>query len=82
MNCLNVICELNIKKIIFSSENDEFEIHKTSDYHTDHVSNGNRYLQTLMGETPTPPKCPKPTPKCPKPQPKCAKPPKQRPKSI
>jgi deoxycytidylate deaminase len=46
INCFNVICELNIKKIIFSSTSD-FEIHKTSEYHTDHVSHGNRFLKTL-----------------------------------
>ena len=93
MNCFNVICKLNIKKIIFSSENNEFEIHKTSEYHTDHVSHGNRYLRILMdqtqntpnvdqtpnvGETPKPPKLRSNMRKTPT-IPKCAKPPKQRP---
>ena len=46
INCFNVMRELNIKKIIFSSEND-FEIHKTNEYSTKHISHGNRYLQSL-----------------------------------
>ena len=66
-NCFNVICELNIKKIIFSSDNNKFEIHKTTDYYTEHISHGNRYLQSIV-ETPV--------------APKFTKPPKQRPKSI
>lgn len=45
-DCFNVIRELNIKKLIFSSENNDFQVHKTSDYHTEHISHGNRYLHT------------------------------------
>jgi len=44
INCFNVIRQLNIKKIIFSIEND-FMIYKTNEYHTDHVSHGNRFIQ-------------------------------------
>jgi len=44
MNCFNVIKELNIKKIIFSIEND-FKVFKTAEYHTTHVSHGNRFLR-------------------------------------
>jgi len=65
---------LNIKKIIFSSENNEFEIHKPIDYHTDHVSNGNRYLQTILANHTNSKKEMRHV------TPKCAKPPKQRPK--
>lgn len=43
-NCYSVINELGIKRIIFSSDEEEFTIVKTSDYHTEHISNGNRYL--------------------------------------
>ena len=39
-----MILRLNIKKIIFSTEND-FEIHRATDYQTKHVSNGNRYIR-------------------------------------
>lgn len=53
MNCFHIICELNIKKIIFSSENENFEIHKTNEYTTKHVSHGNRYLQNLFNLTNT-----------------------------
>jgi hypothetical protein len=45
-SCFNVISELHIKKIVFTAEND-FEIHKTSEYHANHISHGNRYLQNL-----------------------------------
>ncbi len=44
LNCFNVIKELNIKKIVFSVEND-FRVYKTIDYQTDHVSQGNRYIR-------------------------------------
>ena len=35
---------MNVKKIIFSSDNGKFEICRTLDYKTDHVSHGNRYI--------------------------------------
>ena len=41
--CFNVISELNIKKIVFST-NEDFEIHKPKDFSTNHVSHGNRFL--------------------------------------
>tara|TARA_X000000950_G_C13388442_1_gene447249 strand:+ start:51 stop:287 length:237 start_codon:yes stop_codon:yes gene_type:complete len=44
INCFNVISQLNIKKIVFTLDND-YKIYKTADYHTDHISHGNRYLQ-------------------------------------
>ena len=34
----------------YTSQND-FEIHKTSDFHTEHISHGNRYLQNLLIKT-------------------------------
>jgi deoxycytidylate deaminase len=43
-NCHSIINELGIKRIIFSGDEDEFTIVKTSDYNTEHISNGNRYL--------------------------------------
>jgi deoxycytidylate deaminase len=42
-HCFNVINELNIKKIVFSTD-DNFEIHKPSEYTTTHISHGNRFL--------------------------------------
>jgi deoxycytidylate deaminase len=47
LNCFTVITELNIKKIIFSTE-DNFQICKPTDYHTTHVSSGNRYMQQMI----------------------------------
>jgi len=43
-NCYSVINELKIKRIIFSTDDEKFAIFKTSDYYTEHISNGNRYL--------------------------------------
>lgn len=45
-NCLDIIQTLNIKKIIFSTE-DDFASYKTNEYQTNHISHGNRYLRTL-----------------------------------
>ena len=45
-NCFAVICKLNIKKIVFSTDND-FVCCKTCEYSTNHVSQGNRYLGKL-----------------------------------
>jgi hypothetical protein len=46
MNCFKIIKELNVKKIIFSTDND-FEIWKTMDYNATHTSHGNRYLSSI-----------------------------------
>jgi len=43
-NCFRIITELNIKKIIFSTD-DDFVSYKTEDFQTDHISNGNKFLQ-------------------------------------
>lgn len=43
-NCYSVISSLGIKRIIFSDDDDKFKIVKTSEYKTEHISNGNRYL--------------------------------------
>ena len=43
-NCYSVINELGIKRIIFSADEEKFTIVKTSAYNTEHISNGNRYL--------------------------------------
>jgi protein-arginine kinase activator protein McsA len=42
-NCYEMIAKLNIKKIVFSTDND-FVVCKTCDYSTNHVSQGNRFL--------------------------------------
>jgi len=44
MNCFNVISKLNIKRIIFSTEND-FTSCKTNEYKTNHISHGNRIMK-------------------------------------
>ena len=46
INCFKMISDLNIKKIIFSTDND-FESYKTSEFTTKHISHGNRYLGNL-----------------------------------
>ena len=43
-DCLRVIKQLNIKKMVFSSKNNEVEIHKPNNYNTNHISHGNRHL--------------------------------------
>ena len=43
-NCFNVIDKIGIKKIIFSSQENTFEIHNTNNYSTNHVSNGIKFL--------------------------------------
>ena len=43
-NCFSMISELKIKRIIFSTEDENFQIFKTEDYKTEHISNGNRFL--------------------------------------
>ena len=43
-NCYSVINDLGIKRIIFSADEDKFTIVKTCEYNTEHISNGNRYL--------------------------------------
>lgn len=45
-NCFDIISELNIKKIIFSTH-DNFEIHKPCNYSTNHISHGNRFLNMI-----------------------------------
>lgn len=45
MNCFKVISELNIKKIIYSINGNEFNICKPCDYETNHISQGNRILR-------------------------------------
>ena len=42
-HCLEIIIKLNIKKIVFST-NENFEIYKPSEYCTHHISHGNRFL--------------------------------------
>jgi len=44
INCFNVIRKLNIKRMIFSTDND-FKSCKTKEYMTDHVSHGNRMMK-------------------------------------
>ena len=44
-NCLSVILELKIKRLIFSIDDNDFHICKACDYETEHVSVGNRWLQ-------------------------------------
>jgi len=47
VDCLNIIMQLNIKKIIFSTE-DDFQIYKASEFNTTHQSNGNRFLESIL----------------------------------
>ena len=49
-NCFDIISELKIKRIIFSTENEDFKIIKTQHYKTEHVSNGNRFLNMTDDE--------------------------------
>ena len=44
VNCFKVISELNIKKIVYSMDGNEFNMCKPCDYETKHVSVGNRIL--------------------------------------
>jgi deoxycytidylate deaminase len=44
MNCFKVISELNIKKIVYSIEDNKFTMCKPCDYETKHISVGNRIL--------------------------------------
>mgnify|MGYP003658711209 CR=1 FL=1 len=44
MNCFNVISKLNIKRMIFSTDED-FKSCKTAEYQTNHVSHGNRMMK-------------------------------------
>ena len=43
-DCYSIISSLFIKNIIFSTNINEFLKYKTQDYHTQHISNGNRFL--------------------------------------
>ena len=43
-NCFNVIRKLNIKRMIFSTDED-FTSCKTEEYQTNHVSHGNRMMK-------------------------------------
>ena len=43
-DCYSIISNLFIKNIIFSSNINEFIKYKTEDYSTEHISNGNRFL--------------------------------------
>ena len=45
-NCARVISDLNIKKIVYSTE-DGFISMKAENYKTDHISHGNRHVQRL-----------------------------------
>ena len=44
MNCFKVISELNIKKIVYSMDGNEFNMCKPCEYKTKHLSVGNRIL--------------------------------------
>ena len=44
VNCFKVISELNIKKIVYSINDNKFNMCKPCDYETKHVSVGNRIL--------------------------------------
>ena len=45
MNCFKVISELNIKKIVYSIDGNDFNACKPCEYTTNHISVGNRILQ-------------------------------------
>ena len=55
MNCFDIIVKLNIKRIIFSSENAGIKILKPHEFETTHISNGNRYLAKQRVNPPSPP---------------------------
>lgn len=74
INCFNIIRELNVKKIIFSTE-DDFACFKTSEYHTTHISHGNRYLHTLKSPSTKPPSTKPPSTKPSSTKPHSTKPP-------
>ena len=44
MNCFKVISELNIKKIVYSMDDNKFNMCKPCEYETTHLSVGNRLL--------------------------------------
>lgn len=45
-NCARVISDLNIKKIVYSTENGFISM-KAENYKTEHISHGNRHVQRL-----------------------------------
>lgn len=45
-NCARVISDLNIKKIVYSTE-EGFISMKAENYKTEHISHGNRHVQRL-----------------------------------
>lgn len=49
INCFEMILSLNIKKMIYSIDND-FICCKPSDYSTNHMSQGNRFLVNLKNK--------------------------------
>ena len=56
INCFNMIEKLKIKKIVYST-NDDFVCCKPCEFTTNHVSQGNRYLENKENLKPkTPPK--------------------------
>lgn len=48
-DCFKIIKELSIKKIIYSTNDNKFEMYKSEDYETNHISNGNRFLKLSNG---------------------------------
>ena len=51
MNCFKVISELNIKKIVYSIEGNDFNMCKPCEYQTKHLSVGNRLLLNNISNT-------------------------------
>ena len=45
-NCASVLSDLNIKKIVYSTD-DGFVSIKTENYKTEHISHGNRHINKL-----------------------------------
>ena len=51
VNCFKVISELNIKKIVYSIEGNDFNMCKPCEYQTKHLSVGNRLLLINISNT-------------------------------
>ncbi len=50
-NCLNMIIQLNIKRIVFSSKDNTFISSDPSKLNINHVSAGNKFLKKTLNKT-------------------------------
>jgi len=49
-DCSRRIKELNIKRVVYSCEDKRIESCSTVDYHSNHISYGNRYLNNILAQ--------------------------------